>query len=329
MFNLITIGDIVIDTHIQINDATLQCQLKDKPCQLCLDYASKIPIDDSFQSLGGNATNVAVATTQLGLKTSIISSIGDDSNGKLAMEELNKFNVNLDLIHIEPKNQTRYSVVLNFQKERTILSYHGKRKYIFPKKFPATKWIYYTGLSAGFELFQEKLLKYLQTHNTINLVFNPGSYQLKNKLGHITEVIKHTDILIMNVQEAELVLGTTLKKVKSISALIHGLINMGAREVVLTDAGNGAYMGNLDEVWHMKSFPVKVVAKTGAGDAFSAGYIAGRYHDCNGPQSLRWGIANSCGVITKVGAQNGLLGQKQITKMLAKYANIKPILITE
>ena len=114
MYNLITIGDIVIDTHVQIDDASLECSLKEKPCQLCMDYASKIPIEDSFQSLGGNAANVAVGAKKLDLSTAILSSIGEDSNGQLAMSGLESFDVDTTLVNIESKNQTRYSVILNF-----------------------------------------------------------------------------------------------------------------------------------------------------------------------------------------------------------------------
>lgn len=329
MFSLITFGDIVIDTHIQIDNASLECSIKQKPCQLCLEYASKIPIKNSFQSLGGNAANVAVGTKKLGMETAIISSVGDDSNGHLAIEELAKHKINTELINIEKGNTTRYSVVLNFQGERTILSYHGKRQYVWPKKITPPAWIYYTGLSQGSDKLQKQLLDFLSNHPTINTAYNPGSFQLKNEMDKVKEMIRHADILIVNLEETQKILKTTLKKEKIIRSLIHELINLGAKgkEVVITDSKNGAYVGDLDEVWHMTSFPIEVVSKTGAGDAFSAGYIAARHHGYNKPQSLVWGIANSCGVISKPGAQNGLLDQKQIKKMIEKYSDIRPKLV--
>lgn len=329
MFNLLTIGDIVIDTHIQIDNASLECSIKQKPCQLCLEYASKIPIKNSFQSLGGNAANVAVGAKKLGMNTAIISSVGDDANGELAIEELNKHKINTDLIYKEKNNATRYSVILNFKGERTILSYHGKRKYVWPSKTIPPTWLYYTGLSKGSSKIQEKLLHYLAKHPTINTAYNPGSFQLKNRINEVKEMIQHTDILIVNLEEAQKILKTTLKKVKTVQALIHKLINLGdkCREVLITDSKNGAYVGSLNEIWHIDSFPIKVVAKTGAGDAFSTGYISARHRGYNKPQSLTWGVANSCGVISKPGTQNGLLDQRQIEKMIAKYKDIKPKLM--
>jgi len=326
MFNLITVGDTVIDTHVQIDDATIECKLKDKPCQLCLDFATKIPIKNSFQSLGGNAANVAVGATKLGLKTSILTFLGNDSNGKLAFDELEKFKVNTDLIHIENKKQTRYSVVLNFQGERTILSYHGKRKYTWPSKTPTTNWIYYTGLSEGFKKLQSKMLKFLLEHPDIRLAFNPGSYQIKEGMNEVKKIIKKTEILILNLQEAKKILNIKLTKEENINLIIKKLLRLGAGEVVITDGQKGAWVGN-SKIWKMGSYPVEVNAKTGAGDAFSSGYLSARFYGYNIPQSLRWGIANSCGVIQKVGAQNGLLNKKQIKKMTEKYSDIVPTLV--
>jgi len=328
MYKLITIGDIVIDTHVQISDASLECDINRKPCQLCLDYASKIPITDSFQSLGGNAANVAVGATKLGLKTAILSSVGDDINGNMAIEELNRFKVDTNLVYQEAKNPTRYSIVLNFQTERTILSFHKKRKYTWPKQMPSTEWIYYTGLSDGFKKIKTPLINWLKKHPKTSLAFNPGSFQLKHHLDEVKNTIKHADVLIINLEEAEKILDTTLKKEKTIDSIINKLIKLGAKEIAITDAGSGAYVGNKNEIWHMEACPVKVLAKTGAGDAFSAGYISARCLGHNLPQALRWGIVNSCSVITKIGAQNGLLRKNQLKATLIKHSSITPKLIS-
>ncbi|KKP59582.1 MAG: hypothetical protein UR53_C0001G0082 [Candidatus Magasanikbacteria bacterium GW2011_GWC2_34_16] len=324
MFNLITIGDALIDTHVQIDDATLECDINHEHCHLCLDYASKIPITGSFQSLGGNGANVACGASKLGLKTVILSSVGNDSNGKLVEEELTKFKVNTSLISIDKTAQTRYSVVLNFRGERTILSYHQKRQYVWPDNIPATDWIYYTGMSEGFEKIQTKLINHLRKHPTIRSAFNPGSYQLKQSLELVQEMIAHTNLLIINLEEAEKILNTTLAKEKTPVALIHKLLALGAEEVVITDASRGAWAGDSDSVWHINSFPVEVKAKTGAGDAFSSGYLAARFNKLSLEEALVWGIANSSSVIVKVGSQNGLLDKAGIKKMINKYSKIKP-----
>ncbi len=323
MFNLITIGDALIDTHVFIDNATLECDINQQNCQLCLNYASKIPITHSFQSLGGNAANVAVGAERLGLKTAIFSSLGDDANGQMVREALEAQKVNTDLLHTDDKTPTRYSVVLNFKQERTILSYHEKRDYDFHADLPKIDWIYYTSLSEGYETLQEKMLGYLNKNKNIGLSYNPGSEQLKN-INLVKETISRTDILILNLEETETVLGKKFNNTKDINIFIKELLALGAKEVAITDSARGAWAGNSDGVWHCESFPVEVMSKAGAGDAFSSGYLSARFYKENIDTALLWGIANSSHVISASPSERTPLNKKEMASAISKFSSIKP-----
>ncbi len=324
MYKIIAIGDVILDTHVKIDDASVECDLDGHKCKLCLDYAAKIPVTDSFQTVGGNPANLAFSTTKFGLNTAILSTAGADSNGEIIIESLKKHNVDTQYIFLDKKAKTRYSIILNFKGERTILSYHQKRNYIWPKDFPNTDWIYFTSLSEGFEFLQEKLFKFLVKHPSVRLAFNPGSFQLKNNLELARIAVTKSDLLIVNLEEAERLTGVDYKKLKSIESLIHKLLECGAREVAITDAARGAWAGNNESVWHLDAFPVPIVSKTGAGDAFSAGYLSAKIYGHDIPTCLTWGIANSCSVLGHFGVQNGLLDKNGLKKMIGKFSNIKP-----
>jgi len=321
---LLVIGDVTIDNHVIIDDASVECNFDHSACKLCLDYATKIPVRESFEAVGGNGANVSIGTTKLDVSTMLLSSVGNDNGGKTVKQELEKNKVDTSLVATDVKTPTRYSVVLNFKGERTILAYHHKRQYIWPKNEPEVDWIYFTGLSEGLESLENKLDKYLMFHPTVRLAFNPGSFQLKNHLDNVREMLKKTNLLIINLEEAEKILNTTLKKEKSVRAIIHKLIGLGAKEVVITDAARGATAGDEEDVYEMESYPVPVVAKTGAGDAFSAGYLAARINSHSIATCLTWGIANSCSVIQKPSSHLGLLSTMGITKMINTYPKIKP-----
>ncbi len=325
MYNLIAIGDPVIDTHIQIDDSCAECQVAElKEMELCLDYGAKIPIVDSFQALGGNAPNVAVGAQKLGLTTAVVSTVGGDMNGQSAIEELKKQNVNTDYITFDKDAKTRYSIILNYKQERTILSYTDKKNYQWPQPFPATEWIYYTGLSEGHDTVQTALIKLLMDHPTIKLAINPGSYLLKYALTTLRDVVRRADLLIVNKEEAEKILGRTEEEEKSITAVIHELLGMGVREVALTDAKRGAWAGDRDELWHLDPYPVEVVAKTGAGDAFSSAYIAARHFGHDIPHALEWGTANACNVVQQHGPQAGMMDQNGVQGFIRRFKKIKP-----
>ncbi len=319
MFKLVAIGDPIIDTHVQIEENCLECHLASDNKHLCLNYGEKIPIIDSFQSLGGNAPNVAVGAARLGLTSAVLSTVGTDAYGKLALQELKKQGVDTTLISKDRTHQTRYSIVLNYRGERTILSYSEEKTYRWPTKMPPTDWIYYTGLSKGFEIIQEKLLKYLTSHPTVRLAVNPGSYLMKYAKEKLCEVLPRTDLLIVNLEEAEKILNTTLEEKKSAAALIHALLREGPKEIVLTDGQRGALAGTTETTWHIPAFPVPVVAKTGAGDAFSSAYIAARFYGHDIATALRWGSANSSGVMQEHGPHGGLQDQAGIKHTLTQF----------
>ncbi|MFH1947211.1 MAG: carbohydrate kinase family protein [Candidatus Magasanikbacteria bacterium] len=322
MLDVITIGDSTIDNIITIDDAKIKCDLRKDERLLCLNYAEKIPIKHMKQTVGGNASNITVGCKKLGFKTAILTELGDDINGISIKHELEMAGVNTDLVKILKNKETRYSVILNYHGERTILSYHTDRSYSFPK-LPKTKWIYYTSLGKSFENLQDKLLKYLFANPEIKLAFNPGSYQMKDGLEKIKKLLPHVNLLFVNRQEAEKLVG----KKRTTKALINTLLKKGVGQVVMTDGILGSFATADKEIFFMKSYPQKPKAKTGAGDAYSSSFLSAILHDKTVPEAMQWGTANATSVIMQIGAQRGLANQKQILQIIKKYVKIKPIKI--
>ncbi len=325
MFNLIAIGDPLVDTHVQIDALCESCQVvSGHRDQLCFNYGEKIPIVDSFQSLGGNAPNVAAGAVKLGLTSTLLTTIGADAYGRLVIQELKKQHVDTSFVSKDKNHKTRYSIVLNYKKERTILSYSEEKKYRWPTSAPEADWIYYTGLSKGFEPIQEKLLKHLKKHPTTRLAVNPGSYILKYATAKLREVLPFTDVLIVNLEEAEKIVLTTLEKEKTIAQQLKKLLATGAKEVIITDGANGAFAGTQEKLWSMPAYPVEVLSKTGAGDAFSSGYLAARFYSHTIPEALTWATANSTSVIQAHGPHEGLLDKEHLLEVVRKFAAIIP-----
>ena len=204
MFDLITIGDANLDTIVVLDEASLSCDLKQEHCQLCLNYADKVPIKQSEQSVGGNAANVSSGIAKLGLKVAIISELGNDVSGQTIQKKLKNDKVDTRFIKIIKKGETNYGVVLTYKGERTILSYHAKRHYSLPKLLP-TKWVYYTSLGQSFENLQTKLMVYLKKNKTTKLAVNLGSFQLRDGLETAKQILPLTEILFANKEEAEII----------------------------------------------------------------------------------------------------------------------------
>ena len=336
MFNIITVGDSTLDTFLVIDDATVQCDLSREHCRLCLNYADKVPITHATQSIGGDAANVAVGCKKMGLKTAAVSELGDDVNGKVIKAGLKKAGVDTSMVKILKNKETRYSVVLNYKAERTILSYHVERDYSLPT-LPTTDWIYYTSLGANFEKLQDQLVKYISKHPQTKLAMNPGSFQIKNGLNKIKEILPKTDILFLNKEEAGRIVpslrggarATTKQSLPSsqnnqVADLLSALQKLGPKIVVITDSYNGSYATDGKSSYFMPIYDVKAVGKTGAGDAFASAFLSAIILKKDIPTAMQWGTANSASVIQQIGAQKGLLNKAGIEKMVRRFDKIKP-----
>lgn len=318
MFDLITIGDATIDTFLILDDTSACCELNKKKSELCLNYADKITIVGSAQSVGGDAANVAVGARKLGLKTAIVTELGDDVNGQIIEDDLRKAHVDTSMARRLTGRDTRYSVVLNYQAERTILSYHAPRAYTLPP-LPKAKCIYYTSLGHSFEKLQDKLADYLKKNPDVKLAMNPGSYQFKQNAMKIKELFSRTDVLFVNKEEAERLVG----RKKNMKATIRALHTHGIGTVVVTNSDEGAYASDREEMLYMPTYPVKPIAKTGAGDAFASGCLTALIQGKELSEALRWGTGNAAGVIQQFGAQKGLLSKNVLLKLIQKYKHIR------
>lgn len=319
MFDVITIGDATFDTFLVLDDDAASVQIDTQAKLLCLHYAEKTCIQESAQSVGGNAANVAAGLTKLGRKTAIVTELGDDINGHLIFDELKEAGVDMSLAKVLKEKESRYSIVLNYKSERTVLSSHVPRSYSLPE-LPQSKYIYYTSLGAGFEKLQRQLLKHLKNNPETKLVFNPGSYQMSSGLKTLRALLPKIDLLFVNREEAAKLLGKNYPVAQCISQL-H---KKGVGLVAMTDGSEGSFASDGKQLLHMPIYPIEPLAKTGAGDAFASGFLAAHVRGNSLGMSLQWGTANAAGVIQQFGAHKGLMTKRNIEQTIKHHKRISP-----
>lgn len=314
MFDIITIGDSTIDTFLDLHADGHVVSVHKKKKELTLGYGAKISIDDTAQSVGGNAANVAVGLARLGHKTSIVTELGDDINGHMIADHFKSENVDTSLARFVP-HDTRYSVVLNVLGERTILSGKSKRNYVLPPLKP-TQAIYYTSLGYTFEKLQSPLLKHLTKHPEIFVAMNPGSYQIAHGKESILTMLPYTDLLFLNKEEAYILSG-----VQSEKKAIQTLSLLGVDIIVITDGERGATAGDGQAQYHVKPLPTNPVGKTGAGDAFATGFLHAVLNEKDITEALTNGMLNAHSVMGHLGAQIGLLTESKLKAARKKYGS--------
>ena len=326
-YDLVCIGDVVVDAFIQLHEASVHCSLHHERCELCMSFADKIPYESLFVAPAvGNASNVAVGASRLGLTTAILTAVGKDHYGKEIVDVYRKESVGTEFVRVNVGKPTNYHFVLTFQAERTILVKHEKFMYAEPALLDArTDWIYFSSIAEHTLPFHHKVASYLERHPNVRMGFNPGTFQLRFGASALKGIYRRTHVLFVNREEAEYVVGK--KEGADMKELFNALHELGPKIVVITDGPKGAYASDGACRYFMPAYPdpKPPLSRTGAGDAFSTGFMSALIYGLPVHDALRWAPIESMHVVQFFGAQTGLLGRRALLKFLEKAPkNYKP-----
>lgn len=334
-YDIISIGDTTLDVFLEVDlaDAKGRCELDNEKCLVCFPYGSKVPVKKMASVPAvGNAANNAIGSSRLGLKTAIYTVIGSDRDSEDHKKVFEDEGVDTQFVVMEKDARSNFSTVINYGAERTIFVYHEDRKYDLPE-LPPSKWVYYTSVAKGHDILHKQVPEYIKKSGA-KLGFNPGSYQLLEGIEVLKPILEVTDVLLLNSEEAHRLVGGDPSagsgQAEDIKGLIRELRKYGTKTVVITDGRSGSF-ASFDgrEFWHVgvpQDSPV--VERTGAGDAYSTGFLAAQIMDKDLPECMIWGTMNSTSVVQYIGAREGLLTQEGISKFIEKYGGeVRPKII--
>ncbi len=322
MFDILSIGGTALDVFLELHEATVNCRIDNNACQLCINFADKIPVQNVTNVPGvGTAPNNAVGSARLGLKAALYTIIGNDSPGKDSLAVFKKEKVATKYVMVDKKNRTDYSSILSFQGERTLLTFQVPRKYSLPAGIK-TEWIFLGALPDGHKLLHSQIVKKVKK-DKVKIGYNPGAHELRDGIDGMKDILKVTEVFIVNKEEAWRLIG----KDEDIKILLTKLKKYGPKLVVITDGKNGACCFDGENFYHQPIFNLPVVEKTGAGDAFATGLVSALIHGLDVKTAMRYGAANSASVVGYVGAQAGLMTKSQMKKFLDQHKETRAKII--
>jgi pseudouridine kinase len=323
MFDLISVGDTVIDTFVPITDALIT-DIKGEP-MLALRYGDKIPVSESISMVAGNAANNAVGGARLKLKTAIYTNVGakdsDEADDRIRAK-FKKEGIDTRFVVENKDLPSNHHIVLDFKGERTILIYHQPWKFNLPD-LEKSKWVYLTSLSPSYiqSNLYDQLTNYLERSGA-KLVYQPGTFQIKQGIKKNPRLLSLTELFIVNLEEAKLILGFDESEKIPIKKLLKSLTDLGPKMAIITDGGDGSYGFDGEKYFSLGIFKAKLLEMTGSGDAFAAGTLAGLFHSKDLSEAMRWGAANGASVVEQIGPQAGLLTLNQMQEKLKENAKI-------
>lgn len=320
--DILSIGDVVIDNFVKLIDDNAEIIPRGDEKLLAMEYGTKIPYDFNTLIAGvGNSGNAAVAFARLGLKSGLISNVGNDDYGRDIINALESNKVLAHLVKINRAKKSNYHFVLWYKEERTILIKHEEYDYKWPHLTADDKpsWVYFSSIGHNSLDYHHEVIEWLdrEDNKDIKLAFQPGTFQLEFGPEKLGKIYARTNVLLVNREEAVKISNGNYHDFNDLFNKLHAL---GPKIVVITDGPAGAYASDGTKRLKMPVYPdiAPPYERTGAGDAFASTFVAALAMGEDMEGALMWAPINSMNVVQKVGGQEGLLSKNELLEYLKK-----------
>ncbi|KMN20616.1 bifunctional 5-dehydro-2-deoxygluconokinase/5-dehydro-2-deoxyphosphogluconate aldolase [Pseudomonas weihenstephanensis] len=273
--------------------------------------------------LGGSSANIAFGTARLGLRSAMLSRVGDDHMGRFLLESLTREGCDVSAVKVDAQRLT--ALVLLGLKDRETFPLVFYRENcadmalraddIDPAFIGASKALLITGTHFSTEgVYQASLkaLEYAEQHNVrrvLDIDYRPVLWGLAGKAdgetrfvanetvsAHVQSILPRFDLIVGTEEEFLIAGGGTdllaaLRKVRSLTdaALVVKLGPQGCTVI------HGPIPARLEDGAIYPGVRVDVLNVLGAGDAFMSGFLSGWLEDATDERCCQ--LANACGAL--------------------------------
>ena len=281
---------------------------------------AKIELEDVYFDTGGGATNAAVTFARQGLEVGYIGKIGHDPAGGEVIRALRREGVATDRVVYDSRLGTGVGIMMVAPNgERTVLVYRGpshnfKAKDVAIRTLEAD-WFYISSLAGNLDLLG-KLLKHANNHG-IQVALDPGQGEL-TQAKKLRPLLPLVTVLKANAEELAMLFGGDDLRDTVVRAADT------CPYVVGTNGAAGSYAAAAGKLYQAGQYQkVKVVDRTGAGDAFGSGFVSALAKGLPMEDALTLGSANASAVVAQMGAKTGILKTQRVKRMKLKVTEVR------
>tara|TARA_Y100000589_G_scaffold33766_1_gene28234 strand:- start:28 stop:930 length:903 start_codon:yes stop_codon:yes gene_type:complete len=242
--------------------------------------------------LGGSATYIGIAASYFNERSNLISVVGDDF-GEQNIKLLKQHNINIEGLEIIENEKTffwsgKYHENMNFRD--TLVTDLNVLENFNPKIPTSYKDCNYLMLANLMPSIQLQVIRNLPVKPKL-IVTDTMNYWIENCLEDLMLVIKSTNILIINDEEA-----SQISKINNVVEAAKKILKMGPDFIIVKKGADGAILFSKDMQFNCPSILVeKCYDPTGAGDTFAGAFI-GHLNSSNDISfnNMKLGVIKAC-----------------------------------
>jgi 5-dehydro-2-deoxygluconokinase len=286
-FDVLTIGRVGIDLY---------------PLQ---DNVGLEDVETFSKSIGGSATNVAIAAAKHGRRTAVITRTGPDAFGRFVHQELTRMGVSDMYISEVPDLLTPLAFCENYPPDHFPLQFYrlpiAPDLVINPDELDLSAiadagiyWSTVTGLSAEPSRAAHHAAwqaRGRQPHTILDLDYRPVFWKEKSQASEqVRAALSQVTIAIGNKEECEVAVGETEPR-----RAAEALLDAGVEIAIVKQGPKGVLGMTRDTFVEVPPTPVVPVNGLGAGDSFGGAFCHGLLEGWDLETTLRF--ANAAGAI--------------------------------
>ncbi|HEX7301393.1 5-dehydro-2-deoxygluconokinase [Lentzea sp.] len=278
------------------------------------------------KSLGGTATNVAVAAARLGRRAGVLTKVGPDGFGTYVREALEGFGVSAKHVGTSPDLLTPVVFCeLNPPADPPLLFYRlptapdltigeDDVPWSVVRNVPLL-WVTGTGVSAEPSRSSQRMMlanRARNGHTVLDLDYRPMFWpDVETARTEISWMLDHVTVAVGNRTECEVAVGTSDPDLAA-----DRLLERGISLALVKKGAEGVLVATPDGRWTVEPNPVEVVCGLGAGDAFGGSLVHGLLSGWDPVKTARYANAAGAIVASRLACADAMPNQEEIEEML-------------
>ena len=251
---------------------------------------------------GGKGANRAIALARLGARAALISAVGDDANGRFALEGLARNGVGTQWVKCTGEAATGCSWI-------AVLPSGNNATWVDPA---ASLTLTPADVARAREVIRSADAVAADLEVSLDAV--ETALRLAHEAGKLTvldagppgrcppEILGLADVVSPNEPELEALTGERVSDIESAGRAALKLLESGARTVVVKLGSAGAMLVTRDAREHFPAVKVDAVDPTGAGDAFTAALTIRLAEGADMAEAIRYANVAGALAVTRLGA---------------------------
>lgn len=221
------------------------------------------------KSGGGSAANCMYALGNMGFKVGYLGMAGDDEHREFMLRSMGS----VDTSRVKRFDGTGLAISMVAQEDRSLLILSNSNDWFYVNDDDVayaneSRIVHMTSFVAAKGLDTQKKMA-ASLDKDVVLSFDPGELYARRGIAPLKALIERADLMFVSDKEVELLTG------KDHIAGCRKLLDMGPETVVCKMGEKGSTIFTEKEEVPIEACMAQVVDKTGAGDVYDAGFLAG------------------------------------------------------